>query len=88
MVEAEAAVGFAPEGVGKCCFGVEEERSQAVEPCTLRLAALDEPPAFVDERNDEQPEAREHTAKGRKIAQQPGWCAAFVFHALGAYPGK
>jgi hypothetical protein len=84
-VEAEAAVGFAPEGVGERGFGVEKQRGQAVELRTIRLAAADDAPAFIDQRNHEQPEAREHSGECREVAQQPGWNAAFVLHGRRVY---
>jgi hypothetical protein len=85
MVEAEAAIGFAPEGVSQRGFGVEKQRGEAVELRTIRLAAANDAEAFIDQRNHEQPEAREQTAKRREVAQQPGWNAAFVLHGQGVY---
>jgi hypothetical protein len=85
MVEAEAAVGLAPERVGERGFGVEKQRGEAVELRTIRLAAANDAEAFIDQRNHEQPEAREQTAKRREVAQQPGWNAAFVLHGQGVY---
>jgi hypothetical protein len=85
MVEAEAAVGLAPEGVGERGFGVEKQRAEAVELRTIRLAAADDAEAFLDQRNHEQPEAREHSGECREVAQQPGWNAAFVLHGQGVY---
>jgi hypothetical protein len=85
VVVAEAAIGFAPEGEGEGCFSVEQEMRDAIRHSGAGLAAAHETEAFVDQRNHEQPEAREQTAKGRKVAQQPGWDAAFVLHGQGLY---
>ena len=79
-IVAEAAVGFAPERVGERGFGVEEMVREGVELAAIRLAASDDAVAFGDQRDDEQPEAREHSGESGKVAQQPCGNAAFVLH--------
>ena len=86
MIEAEAAVGFAPEGEGQGGFGVEEEVGDprhAVGPFGLAAA---HPEALEDERPDEHGEARGQSHEGGKVAKQPGRCAAFVCHAEQSNP--
>ena len=79
-IVAEAAVGFAPQRIRKRGFGGEERVGERVGLTLAWLAAADEPKAFGDQRDDEQPEAREQTAKCGKVAQQPCGYAAFVLH--------
>ena len=79
-IVAEAAIGLAPEGEGEGGFGIQQQVCDLVELLLAWLAATDEPKTFGDQRNDEQPEAREQTAKCGKVAQQPCGYAAFVLH--------
>jgi hypothetical protein len=80
VVEAQAAVGFAPEGIRQRGFGVEEEVRDPLHAVFARGVAAIDAEALDNERPDEHGEARGQSQKSGKVAQQPGRCAAFVFH--------
>jgi hypothetical protein len=79
-IVAEAAVGFAPGRISQCRFSREKRVREAIEPVLRWLPASDDAEAFGDQRNDEQPEAREHSCESGKVAQQPCGNAAFALH--------
>ena len=87
---AEPATGFASPRLGERRFGCERRVCERVEPALVRFAASDEAEAFRDQRNHEQPDAREHSREGEHDWQQPSWNAAFVLHgrnyAAGSFP--